>query len=244
MKPYARAFAKNVGNADGNVGGAIQDSYHANLEHGPVSPDLRQRFSLSYIYELPFGHGRHFLGNMGGVGDAVFGGWQVSGITAIQSGEALTAVLSSDVTNTGSFSPRDDQIHNPNDFKFIPDPAAFADPNGYNCTPGKQTLQCWYNPEAFAPPALAPGQSSARVFGNSRIGNLRGPDLVNFDFVLQKNFKIHESQQLEFRAEFFNLFNHPNFGLPGTNPDVPGGNSVTNTATDNRQVEFALKYTF
>jgi hypothetical protein len=62
--------------------------------------------------------------------------------------------------------------------------------------------------------------------------------------VLQKNFKIRESQQVEFRAEFFNLFNHPNFGLPATNPDVPGGNSITNTATDNRQIEFALKYTF
>jgi len=240
----AYTFAKNFGNADGNVGGAIQDSYHANLEHGPVSPDIRQRLSLSYIYELPFGRGRPFLGKMGSVADAVFGGWQVSGITAIQSGEALTAVFSSDVTNTGSFSPRPDQIHNPYDFKFVPDPATFTDPNGFNCTPGKQTLQCWYNPEAFAIPALAPGQNSARVFGNSRIGNLRGPDLVDFDFVLQKNFKIYESQQLQFRAEFFNLFNHPNFGLPGANPDVPGGNSITNTATDNRQVEFALKYTF
>jgi len=237
----AYTFAKNVGNADGNVGGAIQDSYHANREHGPVSPDLRHRLSISYVYELPFGHGRHFLGHMVGVADALFGGWQVSGITAIQSGEALTAALSSDVSNTGSFSPRPDQVHNPYDFNYAPDPAAFALDG---CTKGKQTLQCWYNPEAFAVPGLAPGQGSAHLFGNSRIGNLRGPDLVNFDFVLQKNFKIYESQQLQFRAEFFNLFNHPNFGLPGANPDVPGGNSVTNTMTDNRQIEFALKYTF
>ena len=240
----AYTFAHNSGNADGNVGGAIQDSYHANREHGPVSPDLRHRISISYIYELPFGHGRRFLGDLHGVGEAVLGNWQVSGITSVQSGEALTAALSSDVTNTGSFSPRPNQIHNPYDFNFIPDPAAFSDPNGYNCTQGKQTLQCWYNPEAFAIPDLAEGQSSAHQFGNSHIGNLRGPDLVNFDFVLQKNFKIHESQQLQFRAEFFNLLNHPNFGLPGANPDVPGGNSVTNTATDNRQVEFALRYTF
>jgi hypothetical protein len=97
-------------------------------------------------------------------------------------------------------------------------------------------------------PALAPGQQSAHRFGNSRIGNLRGPDLVDFDLVLQKNFKIRESQQVEFRAEFFNIFNHPNFGLPGGGSavavDVPGGASITNTATDNRQIEFALKYTF
>jgi hypothetical protein len=238
----AYTFAKNLGNADGNVGGFIQDSYHANREYGPVVPDLRHRLSISYLYELPFGHGRKFVGNMRGVTEAILGGWQVAGITSLQSGEATTTTLSADVTNSGSFSPRPDQIHNPKDFSFIPDPTTFTDV--YGCTPGKQTLQCWYNPEAFATPALAPGQSSAHLFGNSRIGNVRGPDLVNFDFVLQKNFKIRESQQLEFRAEFFNLFNHPNFGLPGINPDVPGGNSVTNTATDNRQIEFALKYTF
>ncbi len=71
---------------------------------------------------------------------------------------------------------------------------------------------------------------------------------MDFDFVLQKNFKIRESQQVEFRAEFFNLLNHPNFGLPGGGSqvpvDVPGGASITNTSTDNRQIEFALKYTF
>jgi hypothetical protein len=71
---------------------------------------------------------------------------------------------------------------------------------------------------------------------------------VNFDLVLQKNFRIFESHQIEFRSEFFNLLNHPNFGLPGggssTAVDVPGGAAITNTATDNCQIEFALKYTF
>jgi hypothetical protein len=179
---------------------------------------------------------------MSGIAEGFIGNWQIAGITSAQSGEAVTAILSSDVTNTGSFSPRPDQIHNPYDFSFVPDATTFTDV--YGCTPGKQTLQCWYNPLVFVIPGLAAGQSSAHLFGDSRVGNLRGPDLVSFDLVLQKNFKFRESQQVEFRAEFFNLFNHPNFGLPGTNPDVPGGNSITNTATDNRQIEFALKYTF
>jgi hypothetical protein len=238
-------FAKNLGNADGNVGGFIQNSYRADLEHGPVAPDLRHRLTISYLYELPFGHGRAFLGDMGGIGDAVFGGWQVAGITSMQSGEAVTGVLSSDLSNTGSFSYRPDQIANPNDFSFNPG----SQGTDFGCTnPGHQTLDCWYNQAAFGVPALAPGQTSAHSFGNSRIGNLRGPDLVDFDLVLQKNFKIRESQQVEFRAEFFNLLNHPNFGLPGGGSavpvDVPGGASITNTATDNRQIEFALKYTF
>lgn len=74
--------------------------------------------------------------------------------------------------------------------------------------------------------------------------NLRGPNLVNFDVVFQKNFKILEAQNIEFRAEFFNIFDHPNFGLPASNPDVPGGAAITSTSTDNRQIEFTLKYTF
>ena len=241
----AYTFAKNLGNADGNTGGFIQDSYRADLEHGPVVPDLRHRFTISYLYELPFGHGRPFLSDMGGIADAVFGGWQVAGITSLQSGEAVTGVLSSDLSNTGSFSYRPDQIANANDFSVN----TASQATDFGCTnPGHQTLDCWYNQAAFAVPALAPGQQSAHLFGNSRIGNLRGPDLVDFDLVLQKNFKIRESQQVEFRAEFFNIFNHPNFGLPGGGSavavDVPGGASITNTATDNRQIEFALKYTF
>lgn len=242
----AYTFAKNLGNADGNVGGFVQDAYRANLEHGPVTPDLRHRFTVSYLYELPVGHGRHFLGDMKGAGEAVLGGWQVAGITSAQTGEAVTAVMSTDFSNTGSLSYRPNQVANPYDFSFN----TASQASDYQCSnPGHQTLDCWFNQAAFVTPPLAPGQQSAHAYGDSKIGNLRGPDLVDFDFVLQKNFKVFEEQQLQFRAEFFNLFNHPNFGLPnggaGQTPvDFPGAAAITNTATDNRQVEFALKYTF
>ena len=241
----AYTFAKNLGNADGNVGGFIQNSYRADLEHGPVTPDLRHRFTLSYLYELPVGRGRRFMENASGVAEAFLGRWQLGGITTVQSGEAVTASMSSDFSNTGSFSYRPDQIGNPYDFSLN----SASQGTDFGCTnPGHQTLDCWFNQTVFVTPPLAPGQQFSHQFGNARVGNLRGPDLVSFDFVLQKNFKIHESQQLEFRAEFFNIFNHPNFGLPGGGSqiavDVPGGAAITNTATDNRQVEFALKYTF
>jgi hypothetical protein len=242
----AYTFAKNLGNADGNVGGFIQNSYRADLEHGPVTPDLRHRFTLSYLYELPVGHGRPFLHAISGWADAFLGGWQIAGITTVQSGEAITAVMSTDFSNTGSFSYRPDQIHNPYDFSFN----TASQGTDFQCSnPGHQTLDCWFNQAAFVTPPLAPGQQSAHGYGNSRVGNLWGPDLVDFDFVLQKNFKIFESQQLQFRAEFFNLFNHPNFGLPGggsgqISVDFRGAAAITSTATDNRQLEFALKYAF
>src|SRR5579872_615148 len=242
----AYTFAKNLGNADGNVGGFLQDAYRPDLEHGPVAPDLRHRFTISYLYELPVGHGRHFGGNMKGVTDAVLGGWQVAGITSAQTGEAITAVMSTDFSNTGSFSYRPNQVANPYDFSFN----TASQATDYQCSnPGHQTLDCWFNQAAFVTPPLAPGQQSAHAYGNSKIGNLRGPHLVDFDFVLQKNFTVFEKQQLQFRAEFFNLFNHPNFGLPGGGSgqipvDFPGAAAITNTAADNRQIEFALKYTF
>ena len=241
----AYTFAKNLGNADGNVGGYVQNSYFPNLEHGPVAPDLRHRLSVSYLYEIPVGHGRQFMGDAHGVLDAFFGGWQVAGITSAQTGEAANAVMSTDLSNTGSFSYRPDQIANPYDFSFN----TASQGTDYACSkPGHQTLDCWVNQAAFVAPGLAAGQQSAHSFGNAKIGDIRGPKLVNFDLVLQKNFKIRESQQIEFRSEFFNLFNHPNFGLPGGGTsvyvDVQGGAAITNTATDNRQIEFALKYTF
>jgi hypothetical protein len=241
----AYTFAKDLGNADGNVGGYVQNAYFPNLEHGPVAPDLRQRLSVSYMYEIPVGHGRQFMGDAHGVVEAFLGGWQVSGITSAQTGEAVNASMSTDFSNTGSFSYRPDQIANPYDFSFN----TASQATNYGCTrPGHQTLDCWYNQAAFVTPPLAPGQQTAHSFGDAKIGDLRGPGLVDFDVALQKDFKIHESQQLEFRSEFFNLFNHPNFGLPGGGSliavDVQGGAAITNTATDNREIEFALKYTF
>jgi len=241
----AYTFSKNLGNADGNVGGYVQNAYFPNLEHGPVAPDLRHRLSVSYLYEIPVGHGRHFLGDAHGLGEAFLGGWELAGITTAQTGEAVNASMSTDFSNTGSFSYRPDQIANPYNFAF--DVAAQG--TIYGCSnPGHQTLDCWFNQAAFVTPPLAPGQQVAHRFGNAKIGDLRGPGLVDFDLAMQKNFKVTESQQIEFRAEFFNLFNHPNFGLPGGGSliavDVPGGAAITNTATDNREIEFALKYTF
>lgn len=234
-------LAKNLGTADGNVGTvSLQNAFDIAAEKGAVPPDFRHRFVLSYLYELPFGHGKRYLNSVGRAADAVLGGWQVSGITLARSGEAFTAGLSFDPTNTGTFSPRPDRIANPSDFSFDgPTQAALG------CTPGKQTLDCFYNQAAFTVSPLAPGQSFAHRFGNSGRSNLRGPSQVNFDFSLLKSFSITERHQVQFRAEFFNVFNHPQFALPDRTVDVPGGASISSTLPDNqREVQLALKWTF
>jgi hypothetical protein len=233
-------FAKNLGTADGLVGGNIQNIYNVGVEKGPVQPDIRHRVAISYVYELPFGRDRSFLNDAPRVVDALLGGWQVSGITIGQSGPAYVPTLGSDLTNTGSTSPRPDLIHDPYDFSFdIPGQKALG------CPGGVQTLQCWFNPAAFALPSLAPGQKVARQFGNAGRGTLRGPDLVDFDMAVMKNFQINEQHKLQFRTEFFNIANHPNFATSGTRVNANGGQRITSTVPENqREIQFALKWSF
>jgi hypothetical protein len=264
----AYTYAKSVGTADGNVQQCdIQNSHNVAAEKGPNTPDFRHRLTVSYVYDLPFGKGRQFGSSSNHAAQAVLGGWQVSGVTTVHSGEAFDALLTGDVTNTGPGSSRPDRIHDPKDFSFqVAEQAALGCSN-----PGHQTLDCWFNQAAFAVPALAPGQTTARMFGNTERAVLRGPDFVNFDFSIYKTFQLGERFGLTFRSEFFNIFNHPNFGLPNfgsgggssgagfinsQNVDLAactaasncqqGGAAITSTNTPDsqREIQFGLKLQF
>jgi hypothetical protein len=260
-------FAKSLGTADGNVSQCdVQNAHDVAAEKGPVTPDFRHRLSVSYIYELPYGKGRHFGSSANGVARAVLGDWVIAGVTTVRSGEAFNALSGNgDLTNTGSFSARLDKIHNPQDFSFN-----VAEQAALGCSrPGHQTLDCWFNQAAFVATALAPGQLSAHLFGDSGRAVLRGPDLVNFDFSTYKTFQMTERFGLSFRAEFFNIFNHPNFNLPNVGSGggssgagfdnwtcksgqggsactlSPGGAAITQTVPDNqREIQFGLKLLF
>src|ERR1035437_8489145 len=178
----AYTFANNLGTANGLYGSDVQNVYNIAAEKGPVQPDIHHRLSVSYLYQMPFGVGKAFL-NKGGVANAVVGGWEMSGITTLESGRSINPGLSSDVTNTGRGSPRPDAIHDPYDFSF--NTAAQA---SWGC-PGYQTIHCWFNQAAFQLPPLAPGQAVTRQFGNAGRGTLRSPGLSNFDFFLHTNFR-------------------------------------------------------
>ena len=234
-------WSHNIGDWQGAHSGNTQIAYDSNAQRGNVDPDYRQRLTFSYTYEMPFGRNKAFGGNMNGIENAVAGGWQVAGITTLRTGEHYTAFLSGDDTNTGT-AALPDLIHNPYDFSIVnPDPNSPFQSCGTH-----QSLTCWYNPAAFAYPALAPGQISAHQFGNAGDGELIGPGQVNFDFSAFKNFNITERQQLQFRAEMFNIFNHPQFAESGHNPDQgSNGARINGTLGDNqREIQFALRYTF
>ncbi|MBV9483318.1 MAG: TonB-dependent receptor [Acidobacteria bacterium] len=217
-----------------------QNTHNPAGERGNNGPDYRHQFTSAWSYELPFGPHQRFFTR--GPVRWLSGGWQLNGIIAMYSGEAFTPLLSFDPTNTGSGAPRPD---------IIGDPYNFANATSVGCPTNSQTLECWYNPLAFAVPALAPGQSNAHLFGNARRGILRGPAEYNVDFSIFKDFTFSENKMLQFRAEFFNLFNTPEFGLPNAavdqtgTPGSPGlAGSISNTIHAPRQIQLALRFTF
>lgn len=213
-----------------------QNTHNLAAERGDNGPDFRHQFTTAIGYELPFGPGRRFLSGSGPE-RWIVGGWQVNGIIALYSGQAFTPLLSYDPTNTGSGAARPDLVGDPNK----PGPVA-ANPT---CIAPSQihTLQSWYNPCAFAIPPSIDGVQTATRFGNAGRGMLRGPRSTNVDLSIFKDFQL-ERTVLQFRAEFFNLFNHPIFGLPNMAVDVPGAGSITSTNGSSRQIQFALKLSF
>jgi hypothetical protein len=199
-----------------------QDGNNLRAERGPSEFDVTHRFVASYIWELPFGRGRHFGSNWSRPVDFLLGGWQVTGIHVLQSGFALTATLGgSTVLNLGG-----ERRARPN---LVGDP---------ELPESERTLNRWFNTDAFAAFSPAP-----QAFGDAGVGIMRGPGLANFDFTLAKNFPISERRYIQFRTEFFNAFNHPNFGPPNIARDSSGFGQIL-TANSGRIIQFGIKFYF
>jgi len=224
-----------------------QDTYNLAAERGDNAPDYRNQFSSAWSYQLPLGPNQKFLNGRGPV-HWLTEGWQLNGIVAIHSGEAFTPLLSNDYTNTDSGAPRPD---------IIGDPYNFSNAMSVGCPANKQTIECWYNPAAFTIPLLAPGQTFAHDYGDARRGSLRSPSIYNVDTSLFKNFTFKENWKLQFRAEAFNLFNTPEFGIPNAGTDQIGSaassaagfvpsiaGAITSTVHASRELQFALKLSF
>jgi uncharacterized protein (DUF2141 family) len=216
-----------IGQSDEDESEEPQNTHNLKAERGDNAPDFRHQFSSAATYVLPFGKGQRIL-NRSRLADLVVGGWQSQGILGISSGQAFTPGLSYDPTNTGSAMPRPDLVGNPRHF-----------PNGVH-----QSIDLWYNPAAYAFPALAPGQQNAHLFGNAKRGTLRGPDAHNLDLSVFKNFTFVEDIKLQFRAEAFNVTNTPNFALPDGTVDTAQAGMITSTSNAPRQLQFALKLMF
>jgi hypothetical protein len=161
-----------------------------------------------------------FLKSRDGFIGKAFGNWQINGILTLQTGFPFTLIDTSDPNHDGEATDRPNQIGNP-----------FG--------PGTRTPQMWFNPAAFVHPP--PGTD-----GTLGRNSLTGPGINNVDFSLFKNFLITERKNLQFRTEFFNLFNHPNFDTPVNDFNAPTVGQIQNTRTNlpSRQIQFALKFLF
>ena len=199
-----------------------QDANNLRAERGPSEFDVRHRVVVNYIWEMPFGRDRKYGKDWSPGLDFVLGGWQLTGIHVVQSGLALTATLGgSSVLNLGG-----ERRARPN---LVGNPELPED---------QRTVARWFNTDAFAAFSPAP-----QAFGNAGIGIMRGPGLSNFDFTLAKNFKVADRRSIQFRTEFFNAFNHANFGPPNIMRDSSGFGQIL-TAANARIIQFGLKFYF
>ncbi len=189
------------------------DPRNLKLHRGNSNYDVTHRFVLSGVWELPFGKGKSRLSS--GVGAALLGGWQVSGIYSAQTGLPYSVTLNFDPTNTG-VTGRPDRLRDGALPAGVRDPAR------------------WFDLSAFAAPA-------ALTYGNSGRNVLRGPGSVNADLGVARLFALRERLRLQFRGEFFNLFNTPQFGLPGVSIGTPAAGIIGSVVTPERQVQLALK---
>ena len=195
--------------------------------------NLNQQFTASVIYDLPFGKGKAIGGGWSGPVNAALGGWQATVIEKITSGFPVFIVNS--VNESG--------VNFEDNFATDNRPIQICNPTSIH-----QTTQQWFNPACFT-------QAPVGQLGTASRTPLSGPGFVNTDFSLIKRFRVTERVGADFRAEFFNLFNHAQFGLP--NADLASGTvngvkqplnptlgTITYTVNNPRLIQFALKLNF
>src|SRR5208282_1353475 len=181
-----------------------ENIYNPRLDWGPCYYDQTHILTSYVTYQLPFGHGKQFGHDMNPALNAVLGNWEIGGIVTLHSGNALTLNnfggwgVGGNSDNTGGVGPQTlSDLPDCNGSVRILNQKVAADP----ATQTPAYIQ-YIDPSNVSPAA-------ANTFGTCSVGNVRGPDYVNFDLSMHKGFLFTESKKLEFRFEALNAFNHP-----------------------------------
>ena len=227
-------------------------------QYGATSYSRPHRFVLSYQYELPY--------KRSGFTGKVLGGWSISGLTTMQSGTPLTLFDNRGGTFWGT--PGSGTVENGLSRAQLAAGATYAQIATSGSIEdrlgGNSGGSGYFTKGAFTAPLVDPLASpepgttvaSATDYGNSGVGIVRGPHQLNFDFSIQKMIKIGERHSLQFRTEFFNIFNHAQFALPGytaapnnfanNGPLFVNGSfgTITSTSVNPRLMQFGLRYAF
>jgi hypothetical protein len=209
-------YSHSIDNASSAADTSFVNSYNLAANRASSNFDQRHVFTLSYIYDLPFF-------KSGGFKRTLLGGWQWSGITAIQTGTPYSVTNAGDggaipgdnagvANGTGTGSRPD----------LVGDPTTRIAGSGATNLGGTQFGPLLVNPGAFAAP-------QGLTFGDAGRNIVRNPRQTNFDMAIYKHFRVRESMSFEFRAEAFNVFNHTEFGYIGGDAGSAAGNSGLNS---------------
>jgi len=194
---------------------------------GRASFDRRHRFVLSETWTLP--------SPRDGPWRALFGGWELAGVVTVQSGSALTIADTNASNVYGISEDRAELTGNCRKSQLVT-----AGPIG-------SKLNSYFNISCFTSPPVIGADGIGTGFGDSGTGIVNGPGQANVDFSLSKTIQVKwptEGTSLQFRAEFYNAFNHPQFANPDTNFTSPTFGVISSTAVNPRVIQLALKLAF
>lgn len=189
--------------------GVSQNFYNLGADRASSAFDRRNVFVGNVLYDLPFGRGRRWRNNQQGLLGKSIEGWRLSAIGRFMSGVPFTPVVGFNNSLTAASFPAD-----------RPD----IKPGENPCSAASGNVNQWFDPSVFTLPNTP--DANGNIFGDAGRNSLCGPSLAELDLSLIKQTKITERASLEFRAEFFNVFNHPNFNVPDNTqgPNGTGGN--------------------
>jgi Carboxypeptidase regulatory-like domain/TonB dependent receptor len=232
-------WSKAINYADNDANPRIQYQPAADLNRGPASYDRTHNFQAYTVYDIPLGKGRRWLGS--GIGSYLLGGWQVNSILSIMSGTPFYVVQgAAGNLNAGGSQQVPDQIKSVVD--IFSDNLKGTPPAGSAATvlPGYR----YFDTTAYA--AVVVDATHPARFGNAGRNNLRGPGFFNVDLSLFRSFALTERIKLQFRGEFLNALNHPNFSNPGSDISNAGafGYITSTTGTGERNIRLSARVVF
>jgi Carboxypeptidase regulatory-like domain len=218
---YAKALDNGFSDGLGTTTGAAYFPLPgtSRADWGLSQVDLKHSLTASVTYELPFGKGKQFGSGWSGPVNAALGGWELDVIEKITSGFPLFLISSGNQSGVSFTS----NANRPNQL--------------CNGRLDNHSVSEFFNTACYQDPPTG-------ELGNASRTPLYGPGFVNTDFSAIKHFRLTEAMNMDFRAEFFNIFNHPQFFTPGQDVDSSDFGRITRTVNNPRLIQFALKLTF
>jgi Carboxypeptidase regulatory-like domain len=221
---YGHALANSGTTLSGSSGLNTLNGTNFNTSYANASWDIRHNFVTGFNYDIPFGRGKQFGGNLNKPVNALLGNWQVNGILSLRTGQPIT------LNSTGCLAVSENGFCGPELVSGSPNAAP----------PGGRTASEWFNTANFGPTG-----SQGLSQGNLGLQTNVGPPTRTLDFSIFKDFAFTERMKVQFRAEGTNVANTPQFSAPDTNQQDANFGRITSTQSGTeRHIQFALRFQF